>query len=111
MMVRKFSMLASRAELSQHTLVTVPVISAVSKPRPRSRSAKSEAGQKAAVAVFQDDFVFRPQIELRPQFVSAGPLRERPYALYAPLRSKHLERHGPLAEASLVMDHLDPEHP
>jgi len=42
MTVRKFVMFASRAELSQHTLVTVPVISTVSKPRARNRSGRSD---------------------------------------------------------------------
>ena len=42
MTVRKFSIIASRALLSQQTLVTVPVISTVSKPRARSRSGRSE---------------------------------------------------------------------
>jgi len=36
--VRKFSIIASRALLSQQTLVTVPVISTVSKPRALRRS-------------------------------------------------------------------------
>jgi hypothetical protein len=48
MIVRKFVILASRAELSQHTLVTVPVISTVLKPRDRSRSGSSDVpGMKA----------------------------------------------------------------
>jgi hypothetical protein len=42
MIVRKLVMLASRAELSQQTFVTVPVISTVSKPRALSRSGRSE---------------------------------------------------------------------
>ena len=42
MTVRKFSIMASRALLSQQTLVTVPVISTVSKPRARRRCGRSE---------------------------------------------------------------------
>ena len=42
MTVRKFSIIASRALLSQQQLVTVPAISTVSRPRARSRSGRSE---------------------------------------------------------------------
>jgi hypothetical protein len=87
MIVRKFVMLASRAELSQHTLV-----------------------HECAVAVFLDDLIIRPHIELRPQLVAECPLGERRDALGAVLRPQQLVGHRPLAEAPLVRHHLDPEH-
>ena len=42
MMVRKSRIIASRAVDSQQTLVTVPAISSVSTPRPRSSGSSSD---------------------------------------------------------------------
>jgi hypothetical protein len=53
MITRKLDIIASRAEDSQQTLVTVPVIITVSKPQARSRSGSVEApGRKALKRYF-----------------------------------------------------------
>ena len=49
MTTRWFVIIASRAEDSQHTLVTVPVISTVSKPRAASRAGSSDAPGRNAL--------------------------------------------------------------
>jgi hypothetical protein len=103
-------MLASRAELSQHTLVTVPVISTESKPRAQPVGEVRGARQKPAVAVFLDGLVFRPDIEIGPQLMAEAAFGKCRNALFAHRRCRDLESDRPIVEAAIVMRHLDPKH-